>query len=150
MTTRRLDQSPMKHLLGYAVAQARVTTTRAFVEAIGEPLDLRPTEFSLLMLLLANPSVTQKELAAALNLNAPNLTLLVARMEERKLVQRERSDTDRRAQYVRLSAPGRTLAERARKVSLAMEAPIRTRYSDAEWAILLELLQRAGGAEARA
>jgi DNA-binding MarR family transcriptional regulator len=145
MTARRLDQSAMKHLLGYAVAQARVATTRAYVAAIGEPLDLRPAEFSLLMLLLTNPSVTQKELAAALNLNAPNLTLLVVRLEERKLVQRERSDSDRRAQFVRLSAAGRTLAERARKVSLAMESPIRARYSDAEWAILLELLQRVAG-----
>ena len=142
VSLRRLDESSLSHLLGYAVAHARVASSKAFFDCIGGPLELRPSEFTLLMILLANSSVNQKELASALNLNAPNLTILVDRLVDRELVSRERSDEDRRAQFVRLTSAGKTLAERARTLSLDAEAPIRAKYSAAEWAILLELLRR--------
>jgi len=144
MTPPAIDHSSMKHLLGYAVAQARISTNQAFAEAIGQPLELRPVEFSLLMLLLSNDDVTQTDLAAALSLNAPNLTLVISRLQDRGLVTRERSASDRRAQWIRLTSPGRKLANRAKSASLEMEEALRRRYSAAEWAMLLELLQRAG------
>jgi DNA-binding MarR family transcriptional regulator len=145
MTSRLIDQSSMKHLLGYALAQARVGASTAFAATIGEPLQLRPVEFSLLMLLLSNHDVTQTDLAAALRLNAPNLTLVISRLQERALVVRERSANDRRSQWIRLTSAGRTLARQASKASTFMEATLRSRYTDAEWAMLLELLQRAAG-----
>jgi DNA-binding MarR family transcriptional regulator len=146
MTRRRIDHAALQPLLGYALAQARVATTKAFFDAVGEPLQLRPVEFSLLMLLKDNDGVTQRELGAALNLNAPNLTTLLTRLQERGLVSRERSDSDRRAQLIRLTREGLGLAERARQASATMEADIRKRYSPGEWALLLELLQRLGTA----
>jgi DNA-binding MarR family transcriptional regulator len=146
MTRHRIDHSALQHLLGYALAQARVATNKAFFDAVGGPLQLRPVEFSLLMLLRDNDGVTQRELGTALNLNAPNLTTLLTRLQERGLVSRERSDSDRRAQLIRLTAEGAGLAARARKVSVTMEAAIRKRYTAGEWALLLELLHRTGTA----
>jgi DNA-binding MarR family transcriptional regulator len=145
MTMRPIDHSSMKHLLGYALAQARIGANSAFTATIGEPMQLRPVEFSLLMLLLSNHDVTQTDLAAALRLNAPNLTLVISRLQERALVVRERHAGDRRAQWIRLTPAGRTLARQASKASNLMEAELRSRYTDAEWAMLLELLQRASG-----
>jgi len=146
MTRHRIDHSALQHLLGYALAQARVATNKAFFDAVGGPLQLRPVEFSLLMLLRDNEGVTQRELGAALNLNAPNLTTLLTRLQERGLVSRERSDSDRRAQLIRLTPDGLELAARARTVAATMEAAIRKRYTAGEWALLLELLHRTGTA----
>lgn len=146
MTRHRIDHSALQHLLGYALAQARVATNKAFFDAVGGPLQLRPVEFSLLMLLRDNEGVTQRELGAALNLNAPNLTTLLTRLQERGLVSRERSDSDRRAQLIRLTADGLELAARARSVAATMESAIRKRYTAGEWALLLELLHRTGTA----
>ena len=136
----------MQHLLGYALAQARVATNRVFFDAVGGPLQLRPVEFSLLMLLRDNDGITQRDLVAALSLNAPNLTTLITRMQERGVLIRERSDTDRRAQLIRLTAEGLELAAQARSAAATMEAPIRKRYTAGEWALLLELLHRTGTA----
>jgi DNA-binding MarR family transcriptional regulator len=141
-----VDHSALQHLLGYALAQARVATNKAFFDAVGGPLQLRPVEFSLLMLLRDNDGVTQRQLATALNLNAPNLTTLLTRLQERGLLSRERSDSDRRAQLIRLTPEGLALATRARKVAATMESGIRKRYTTAEWALLLELLHRTGTA----
>ena len=96
------------------------------------------------MLLRDNDGVTQRELGAALNLNAPNLTTLLTRLQERGMLSRERSDSDRRAQLIRLTAEGLELAARARKVAATMEATIRKRYTAGEWTLLLELLHRTG------
>ena len=144
MTRHRIDHTALSHLLGYALAQARVATNKAFFDAVGGPLQLRPVEFSLLMLLRDNDGVTQRELGAALNLNAPNLTTLLTRLQERGMLSRERSDSDRRAQLIRLTAEGLELAARARKVAATMEATIRKRYTAGEWTLLLELLHRTG------
>ncbi len=142
----RIDHSALQHLLGYALAQARVAANKAFFDAVGGPLQLRPVEFSLVMLLRDNDGVTQRELGAALNLNAPNLTTLLTRLQERGLVSRERSDSDRRAQLIRLTAAGVKLAAQAEKAASTMETAIRKRYSTGEWTLLLELLHRCGTA----
>jgi len=146
MTRHRIDHAALQHLLGYALAQARVATNKAFFDAVGGPLQLRPVEFSLLMLLRDNEGVTQRELGSALNLNAPNLTTLLTRLQERGLVSRERSDSDRRAQLIRLTAEGLVLSAQARAAASKMEADIRKRYTPGEWALLLELLHRTGTA----
>ncbi|GKS73833.1 MarR family transcriptional regulator [Acidovorax sp. SUPP950] len=137
-----VDPSTVQHLLGYALAQARVAANRAFFQAIGEPMQLRTVEFSLLMLLLPGEGLSQRQLAQALNLSAPNLTLVVSRLQSRGLLVRERNPTDRRAQAIRLTAEGLSIARQAHATSLEMEAGLRQLYSPAEWALLLELLQR--------
>ena len=72
-----LDLSPVRHLLGFRLALAEVGTRRVFQRHIGTPFQLRPVEFTLLMLLRANPAATPKRLAQALRLSPPNVTVLV-------------------------------------------------------------------------
>jgi DNA-binding MarR family transcriptional regulator len=138
----RLDESTVLHLLGYRLAQASIRMRGVFNQHIGEPLTLRTVEFSLLMLLLANEDVTPSQLARTLAMSAPNLTQLLDRLAERGLLARERSPHDRRAQHIRLTRTGRTLARRAHEISLGMEQQTLQHLSDAERAMLLELLQR--------
>ncbi|GKT21151.1 MarR family transcriptional regulator [Acidovorax sp. SUPP3334] len=137
-----VDPSAVLHLLGYSLAQARVATHRAFFQAIGEPMHLRPVEFSLLMMLMPGDGLSQRQLAQALSLSAPNLTLVVSRLQGRGLLVRERNPTDRRAQAIRLTEEGLSVAQQAHEASMTMEANLRRQYSAAEWALLLELLQR--------
>src|SRR6185369_9617121 len=92
-----LDHSRIGHVLGYAVAQAEITTRKIYSKYIGHPMELRPVEFTILMLLLANERVTQKQLCQALVLSAPNLTVLLDKLQERGLLTRVRSDVDRRS-----------------------------------------------------
>lgn len=141
-TAHGLDQSSLAHVLGYHLAQADVPVKKIFFKHIGQPLQLRPVEFTILMLIANNENVTQKQLSQALAVSAPNITILLDRLAERELVTRVRSETDRRSQHVLLTRKGAALARKAHEVSLTMEQEALKHLSDAERAMLIELLQK--------
>lgn len=145
-THDRLDESAILHILGYRLAQASIQMRDVFSEHIGEPLNLRTVEFTVLMLLLTNDDVTPSQVSRTLAMSAPNLTQLLDRLDERGLIARERNPRDRRALHIRLTRTGRALAKKAHEISLGMEQQTLQHLSDAERAMLLELLQRVARA----
>ncbi|ODV13647.1 MAG: hypothetical protein ABT20_01620 [Rubrivivax sp. SCN 70-15] len=130
----------MQHLMGFLLAIATVQTRQVFQRHIGAPFELRPVEFTLLVLLRDNHGAAPKQLARALNVPAPHLTVLLDRLVARGLVERRRSSTDRRALQVLLTPAGEGLARRAHGVSLTMEDPLLRALSAGEQAMLRELL----------
>ena len=145
-----LDQSGMQHLMGYRLTLAEVASRRVFQRHIGTPFKLRPVEFTILVLLLANGSATPKQLAQTLGLPPPNVTVLVDRLVERALMQRERSATDGRAMDLRLTDKGAELARRVQRVSQTMEAGLLAPLSAGERAMLAELLHKLTQASTQA
>ena len=141
-TGTEVDQSCLAHLLGYQMVQADIPLKRTFFKHIGEPLGLRPVEFTILVLLAHNPGATGKQLSQALAVTAPNITILLDKMSEKGLVERVRSETDRRAQNVHLTTAGQRLAKRALAVSKTMEQDVLRHLSEGERVMLLELLQK--------
>ena len=132
-------------VLGYHVAQAAVTTYATFEQFIGQPFGLRKVEYSLLMLLLANGPLSPKRLGQALALSAPNLTLLLDRLQARELIRRERSATDGRSQNIVLTPAGQRMADDSAAAAEPMEAVLGDRLSRAERLMLIELLRKVAG-----
>ncbi|MEJ2804396.1 MarR family winged helix-turn-helix transcriptional regulator [Comamonas sp. BIGb0124] len=142
-STPALDESRLQHVLGYLLAIADVPSRKTFFKYIGKPLSLRPVEFSMLTLIAGNTDVTQKQLSQALAIPAPNVTIMLDRLEQREILVRERSETDRRSQYIRLTPAGRTLADKAHAISLRMEEDsILKHLSTGERTMLRELLYK--------
>jgi DNA-binding MarR family transcriptional regulator len=137
-----VDQSCLSHLVGYHMVQADIPFKRTFFKHIGEPLGLRPVEFTILVLVANNPGVTAKQLSQALVVTAPNITILIDKMSEKGLLERVRSETDRRAQNIHLTSAGDKLAKRALGVSRTMEQEVLRHLSEGERVMLLELLQK--------
>lgn len=137
-----LDQSCLAHVMGYNLAQADIPARKIFFKNIGQPLKLRPVEFTILMLLMSNTDVTQKQLCQTLAVTAPNVTILLDRLQERGLVARVRNETDRRSQHILLTEQGAALAHKAHEISLTMENEPLRHLSAAERAMLIELLQK--------
>jgi len=74
--------------------------------------DLSPSQFNVLNLLSGHPDgCTQIDLSRQLIMHRSNVTGLVDRLEERGLVRRKDSATDRRAYLVALTPRGRALLE---------------------------------------
>jgi DNA-binding MarR family transcriptional regulator len=143
-----LALGPLADLLGWHLAQATVPTTAAFERHVGVPFALRKVEFSLLMLLLANAPkgpVSPKVLAQALALTAPKLTMLLDRLQQRGLLQRDRNPDDGRSQHIVLTDEGQRLARGVAAAALPMEQDLAQRLSRAEYAMLVELLSKLGG-----
>lgn len=148
---KALDGAGLQHLVGFLVAMADQPMRRVFEQHIGQPHALREVEFSLLMLLRANAGAAPKQLAQALSLPPPNVSLLLDRLEARGLLERSRSPTDGRALQLHLTAAGQALAQQVHAVSLTMEDGLMQAFSHGERAMLRELLVklvRAGQAHA--
>lgn len=135
-----LLQDELRAYPGYLLARARAQAFRAFDNAVGAPFELRPVEFSVLVLLKSNAQASPAQLAASLHVAAPNLTGILRRLEERGLVQRTRSEEDKRVQHIELTAAGQDTVQRAMSASRDMDRQWMARLSNAEQAMLLELL----------
>ena len=139
-TAGELSLGTLSEVLGFHLARASAVTVELFERHVGVPLHLRKVEYSLLLLLLANGPLTSKRLVQALALSAPNLSLLIDRLEQRALVRRERSQTDRRSQNIVLTDEGRALAARGAASAPLLERELLDRLSHAERLMLIELL----------
>jgi DNA-binding MarR family transcriptional regulator len=65
---------------------------------------------------LARDSLSMGDLAAALDIDRPNATVLVDELEEQGLVNRRPHPTDRRAKLVEATRKGKALARRAETI----------------------------------
>ena len=139
LTRGGLDQSRLTHLVGYAASRASIELKKPFQKHLGA-LDLKAVEFSILVLVASNQQVNQKQLGESLDVSAPNMAITLDRMVERGWVERVRSTEDRRAQLIHLTAKGKALVEKAEKVASTMEREALSVLSDAERALLIELL----------
>ncbi len=137
-----LHEGSIRGLLGYQLAQATILTTSAFDRVVGKPLEMRPVEFTILQLVLENPSASATQLARALAVTTPGITIWLDKLEERGLVQRVRSDIDKRKQDLRVTPKGQaqvaTALERLHEADRELLAPL----SEGERRMLLELLHK--------
>ncbi|MBX3607149.1 MAG: MarR family transcriptional regulator [Piscinibacter sp.] len=138
----RLDEAGLHGILGYQLAQATITTTRVFGERVGAPFELRPVEFTILTLVHENPGVSARQLADALAVTPPNITMWIDKLERRGLIERERSTIDRRAQHIRPTVEGAKLARQAVERVIEGEQAVLAVLSPAERAMLIELLHK--------
>ncbi len=138
----RLGEGGMHAIVGYQLAQATIVTTSVFTEGIGAAFDLRPVEFTILALVDGNPDVSARQLADALAVTPPNITMWIDKLETRGFVERERSTTDRRAQHIRATSEGAALARKAVQLAIEREQEALGALSPAERAMLVELLHK--------
>ena len=137
-----LDQSELKRYPGYLFARARYIAFRTFEQNIGAEYELKPVEFSLMLLVSGNREVTQAQLAQALGVAPPNMTGIFKRLEARGLVQRTPAERDKRMQFITLTRAGAALTARAHAIGKTMDKAWLGSLSKGEQAMLLELLEK--------
>ena len=137
-----LDQTELKRHPGYLLARARFRAFRNYEQHIGRPLDLKPVEFSALLLVDTNEDVSQSQLSLALGVAAPNMTMILRRLEARGLLAREPSPRDGRIMHIVLTAQGRKLLRDARGAGKVMDKDWLGKLSPAEQGMLFELLNK--------
>lgn len=136
-----LKQDVLLSLVGYNCRRAYLDIMPLFAERMAQ-YDLRTVDFSVLSLLNANPNITQKRLAQAINVSPPNMAILLDRLEERGLLVRQRNPLDKRSQTLVLKPDGVRLCARAEKTASQLELEATSALSADERAQLLALLQK--------
>jgi DNA-binding MarR family transcriptional regulator len=89
---------------------------------------------------LENPNLT--ELAGALKLTKPTVTVLIDKLMEKDLVYRVRSDADRRSSHLHLTEKGKLINEMHGYAHRRMVEDIQKRVTPDEMGQLIELLQK--------
>jgi DNA-binding MarR family transcriptional regulator len=144
-----LEEGGIHGLLGYQLAQASILTTEVFVRVVGGPLDLRPVEFTILQLVRENSPVTATKVAKALAVTAPGVTIWLDRLEQRGLIKRERSQTDRRTQNLKVTRKGGELVASALTRLVNAERDLLKHLSEGERCMIFELLNKVSRAGRR-
>jgi DNA-binding MarR family transcriptional regulator len=125
-------------LLGYRLRLAQQAVFRDFASSIPE---LSPGRVGILLLLEANPGITQGRLAQAVSLERSTMVGVVDVLEGRGLIERRRG-ADRRTNGLWLTDPGRELVARLKRRIQLHERRVAARLSPQERAQLLALLEK--------
>jgi len=129
-------------LVGYQLRLAQLAVFRDF-EAATAGLGVTPGRFGMLVLIEANPGVTQSGLARAVGLDRSTMVAVLDGLEDRGLIER-RQGRDRRTNGLWLTAGGRRLLAQMKRRVAAHEARVAARLTARERKKLLELLRRLG------
>lgn len=127
-------------LLGYRLRVAQQAVFRDFARAIPEA---SPGRAGILLLIDANPGVTQSRLAQAVGIDRSTMVGVLHALEARDLVERRRGE-DRRTNGLWLTRPGRTLVNSLKQRIRVHERRVASRLNAAERAQLLQLLEKLG------
>ena len=136
-----LRAGPLPGLLGYRLRLAQQAVFRDFGATVS---DLPPGRVGILLLIEANPGVTQSRLAQAVGLDRSTLVGVLHALQARELLERRRGE-DRRTNGLWLTRGGRALLGRAVRDIAAHERRIAARLSASERRLLLDLLGKISG-----
>jgi DNA-binding MarR family transcriptional regulator len=115
---------------------------RGILGSLLRPLGLFPGQELMLLQPWDKRGFTQSELVDQLGLDASTVTKMLQRLERDGWVARVPSSIDARAMVVTLTAEGRKLQRKVRKVWATFEAQATSDLSDREQASLLKLLAK--------
>lgn len=132
-------------LLGYQLRRAQVGVFQNFTEMVGAA-ELTPGQFGVLVVIDANPGLSQTQLGNALGIDRSTVVAVIDRLESRGLVLREAAPNDRRSHALRLSESGKTTLSRLTERVRAHEREIARDLSPDERVRLIELLGRVARA----
>jgi MarR family transcriptional regulator, transcriptional regulator for hemolysin len=134
-------RQPRSEPVGLQLARTAKIVSRAFDAALVAAGGSLPIWLVLLSLKTQRHAM-QRELAEALGIEGPTLTHHLNRMEAAGLVRRSRDPQNRRIHQVELTPEGDASFERLLTIVAGFDRRLRKGVTDAEGAVLSELLQR--------
>ena len=132
-TAESLRTEATSGIIGYRLRRAQLQVFQRFM-AVFETMNLRPADYSVMVLIDDNPGRKQTEIAEALGIKRANFVTLVHGLEERGLIERRPALGDKRANALHLTSEGCAFLANARGLHDAMEQ---------------DLIKRLGGEKSR-
>jgi DNA-binding MarR family transcriptional regulator len=130
--------NPLDDMVGYQLRRASIAMFDDLATVLGD-MELRPTGASILLLVAANPGITQSAIGRLLEIERANMAPQAAMLTTRGWVARFASDG--RSQGLRLTVQGRTVVSKVRARIAAHEQRFIAGFSEAEKAALLRALK---------
>ena len=129
----------LNDLFGFHLRQAYTPFGQAYREAAAT-FKLKPSQFTVLVLVKQNPGRRQSELAEALNIERSNFVPIIDALEARGLLTRGKSPDDRRSYSIEVTPKGKALVIKATAPILAESERAAAVLSGSEQSVLKKLL----------
>lgn len=107
-----VSDSTLRSLYGYQIKRA-FNVIQSDLNRTLKPFELRMITYTALVLIVDNPGLRQSQLAEAMDVERPNLVVIIDELERRELIVRDRLVSDRRAYALKATLVGRQLYEKA-------------------------------------
>ncbi len=135
-----IDLGDLDERLGYFVRRIQVWIFQDFIRRLAH-LDISPAQFSVLVVIGANPGLSQAELGETLGIERARLVRLLHRLERRALTERRPSSTDGRRHALQLTREGQKVLSKAKALAAQHEAGLKEKLGAEPHRLLLDTLR---------
>jgi len=135
------DLEEISDIVGFHLRLAHGAVYRHFTQTFAD-LGLTQKQVSVLWLTADHPGIAQTGLAQRMRMDRATTMAIVNRLEARDLIERGKSLTDGRKQTLNLTAAGHIMLAAAKAAIRAHEEWLKSRYTEREVALLIDLLSR--------
>ena len=132
---------PLPELVGYLLRRAQLAVFADFLQHFAV-LDLRPAQYSTLIVLRHNPGSRPSQIADALGIKRANFVVLQTELAGRGLIERRTDARDRRAHTLYLTAAGAALMVQADAALAEHELGVAATLGQVDYDALLRILNR--------
>lgn len=108
----KINDETLRTFVGYHLKRSFNVIQSDLIETL-RPFDLRMLTYTALVLIVDNPGLNQSRLSQIMDIERPNLVVIIDELEERELITRERVPTDRRSYALHPTQAGRALYREA-------------------------------------
>jgi len=115
-----LEFGELNEHVGYFLRRLQVAVFSNFIKTLA-PLDVRPAQYSILVLISANPGRSQSAIGQALNIERARLARMLHELERRKWIERRAAPDDRRSHSLFLTETGAKALARIRSLAARHE-----------------------------
>lgn len=136
-----LDYDVLPTLIGYQLRLTQLAVFNDFGNLIADH-GISPGRFGVLVIIGANPGLTQSRLAEAAQLDRSTMVAVIDQLESRQLVERRAAANDRRSNALWLTEAGKQVVRTIKRRVKAHEASLAAALPAGEAARLTSMLRR--------
>jgi DNA-binding MarR family transcriptional regulator len=131
-----------KHL-GYFLRRLQLWVFQDFIETLG-PMKVRPAQYSVLLIVDANPGRSQAAIGQALGIERARLARMLHELERRKWIARHANGSDARSHSLYLTTGGQKALVQIKRLAEKHEARLSTFLTPQRHKQLLGWLRKSG------
>jgi len=114
--TDKVALGQLERHLGYFLRRLQLWVFQDFIETLG-PMKVRPAQYSVLLIVEANPGRSQAAIGAKLGIERARLARMLHELERRKWIARQANGSDARTHSLHLTTDGEKALARIKRLA---------------------------------
>jgi len=139
----KLAFGQLNHHLGFFLRRLQVWVFQDFIQILAA-MKVRPAQYSVLLIIEANPGRSQAAIGQTLGIERARLARLLHELERRKWISRRASGSDARSHCLHLTADGEKALARIKSLAAQHEARLAEHVGANRRTQLMDLLRDFG------